>query len=1025
MKKLAALLALVLTCNLFTAFSVNAEDSGLHKSFDFEDMTAFSFWGKNDDYPDGANIPSPDSAFVIGGGNEVQYAKVDTEHGISFAHRGNNYIKYVFPSAVVGKASFSFDLRISTPLTDGDNWWIWNGYVSWDPEEFISGVYGESFKAGSWDDKGTVKAGTWHRVDLEIDGTESSSSVKVYLDGVYKGKRDFSRSLDTLLLKNNGNDKGFVYIDNIRVEYPQAGTAKMTASYVDTGSVYGPTTTESYIRMSDTLDRTIFDEDVLAGEVTETNLEDGTTRELEDVEIDIDTTSTKLKVIYNETLNNNCKYTIKIPSGLKGLFGETEVTTESVEFTTLRDGEFKYYSNNFNTMTATYEGYKSNALPSGFGGSDGTETWVGRVDYDHGVSYGTNGSKYMTFDFGSVINGTARYSFDLLVTGSMASGKGWYIWNGTPNWGNNSAGYMAHMDSQKFDIDWHTKKSDIEANKWYRVDLIITGTESSASIDFYFDGTKIGTYSNNKPLQVLGFMNNGRTNSDPWVFIDNVKAAYPASISDLITTEVAGATDVLADDTTFTNVHFSDYVTSTKFVNGSKVEVEETNLTTEETRKLENATGTLDSTGTLLKVTYGEKLNPNCKYTITVPNGFEGLTGGVKDNQTVEIKTFATPDVYETFDNYNVGDNLNTVSVSKDKNDSNAEIAVVDGAYGVGKAVSATSWGGNVKYTLPAIPRTGKMVFSWDWKRPESVAGATQLTFYDDLGQKTASHYVLEWAGGGISDGYTWGSFGTHENNTWAHYDIVIDYDKQQSTLYYNGEALRTNKEFWVKQFVFGADGKPNATQYIDNVHVRRYGENEVTTNLQGTMSTKMTKGRVDFKDAVDPTSIDVTIMGTVPFGVTLENVTPYGADVVFDEALEADEDYIVTIDAKSYSGEALENDQFTFTATDADTFEVTSVSVVNDDAEVTSAASWNKEADYDIKAVVNTTIAEGKEFQVIVAGYTTTGLVQVKAVTLTATGSGTYSADLGKVDMKGATTIKCFAIDKNMAPVMNKAKSF
>ena len=346
-----------------------------------------------------------------------------------------------------------------------------------------------------------------------------------------------------------------------------------------------------------------------------------------------------------------------------------------------------------------------------------------------------------------------------------------------------------------------------------------------------------------------------------------------------------------------------------------------------------------------------------------------------------------------------------------------------EGAYGVGKAVKKEN--SVLTYTLPELMKDGKLVVSFDYKKTADQTKDTGLEFGLD-GWNWA--WPINFTNGGYAnlDYNHLDGAPTFTPGEWNHYDVVFDYVSKVTELYQNGVKVAALSYCYnMKSFTFKSGGsQDNVASYsVDNIHVRFFDENQVTTDLEGAISANATGGRISFKDAVDPATIEdnVAIMsnsGLVEF--TLANVTPYGADIVFVDPLEKNIGYTLSISGvKSYSGETLSQDTFTFETVDM--FEVSSITISDGTAAVTSAASWNKEANYTVTANVKSTRTEPTEICVVVAGYTDTGLVQVQTVPMTVTGNGAYDENLGKLDMKGATKIKCFAVDSmsNLSPLM------
>lgn len=993
MKKLAALLAVILTCNLFVGFGASAEGS-VHYSNDLNDMSA-SQW--RDIMPTGFTFISDASTW---------YKIVDAEHGMSFGSKGGCRFKYDFGQTIIGKASFSFDVLVAGTTAGNHGWHIFANELNWDNGSSIIDIRNNNIGL-NWGSNGKqeIAPNTWHRVDLMITGTESSAAFDFYCDGVKKGTYTFNEALSALAFINNGNDAAWVFIDNIRAELPADGTNKMTAALVGNKTQVASVVDKSEIRFSDTLDQMEFADGTV--EVTETKLSDSTTRTFE-ADAALDYTATKLEITYNEALNNGCKYSIAVPAEVRGLSGET-CETQAVEFTTYADSELLHYTQDVSSMSTSQEW--NQIAPSGFEALS-SEMRYKVLDSEHGMSWGTSGSGRFKYTLPETL-GKMTFSFDMLLGGAFS--KGWYMLYDAGSTSVDRVVLTANNNSLA--VNWGDNKQTMESNTWHRVDLLINRTESASIIDVYFDGVKIGTRSADQAISYFGFYNDGRGNAaTDIVWLDNIRAEFPAGGSKITGALISGASGFAPTITTST-IRFSDTINSSTFTNGSKVEVTETNLATNAQRTLDGATAVLDSTGTKLIVTYNEKLKGNCKYSIAMPEGMAGLSGEkLAAGTTVEVTTKVDLDFYDNFEGYSDWQTMTSYTGSND-------FDRTDGAYGVGKAVKKEN--NTLTYTFPEFMKDGKLVVSFDYKKTADQTKDTGLEFGLD-GWNWA--WPINFTNGGYAnlDYKHLDGAPTFTPGEWNHYDVVFDYVSKATELYQNGVKVAALSYCYnMKSFAFKSDGNSDnrASYSVDNIHVRFFDENLVTTDLDGAISANATGGRISFKDAVDPATIEdnVAIMsdsGLVEF--TLANVTPYGADIVFADPLEKNTSYTLSISGvKSCSGETLSQDTFTFEAVDM--FEVSSITISDGTVTVTSAASWNKEADYTVTANVKSTRTEQTEICVVVAGYTDTGLVQVQPVTMTVTGNGAYDANLGKLDMKGATKIKCFAVDSmsNLSPLM------
>lgn len=999
MKKLAALLAVTLSCNLFVGFSAQAEntEATLHYSNNLDNMAIASYTER---------MPT---GFTLVGDASTNYKVLDEEHSVSFGTRGSNKIRYDFGQTIIGKASFSFDVLIDGALENGKGWYIFDNQPGWSQEVLLD-IQGTNLSA-HWGDcgKGNIGTNEWHRVDIIIDGTASSAKFDFYLDGNSMGKSfNLGRSISSLAFMHQANDKGWVYIDNIRAEIP-AGASQMTGKLLGNSKVKAEDTKVSQIRFSDTLDQTVFSEDSLPVEVTETNLATNETKTIANTVADLDVTATKLEVTYGKALSNGCKYEVTIPTTITGLSGETSAT-EKIEFTTYAEDELVHYVNDMDDETAAAWTSKR---PAGFvnplqnAGDQHNEVFFAKVDDEHGISFGSSGSSQYQYKFPKAIEGKASFSFDLYLNGSMS--KGWYAFVG-PYKDNVWDNLTLDVRETNFSFDWN-KKADMEVNKWYRVDMLLEGKDGKTKVDCYFDGKLVASKTYDREVDCISFMNQGRGNAETdRVYIDNIRAEVPAGGNEIKGELITSANDY-ANFISKSKIRLSDTIAKATFVNGSKVEVVEKDLATNKERKLANATGALEGTTTFV-VTYNEALKDNCTYTIKLPEGFTGLSGEkMAAEQTVVVTTKPSLEYFDNFESYADWEQMPSFG-------ENHDFDRTEGAYGTGKAVKKTN--NAIFYAMPEQMNKGKLVYSFDYKKFENQERETKIGFNlnnwdwnDAINFTNDGKIKIDW-----EEKET-----TFVPGTWNHYDIVWDLDTKVMTLYQNGDEVGTHACYPINKIKFMSNGDADnlAGYAVDNFHVRFFGENKVTTNLTGTISANTTVGKIAFKDAVDPDSISVMVIGDgAPVSVTIQNATPYGAEIVFDDGLEKDIEYFMTLDGvTSYSGEDFDCSDFTFVTSDV--FAVSSIEIESETTKVTKAADWDKNVNYTIVANVESTRTTETEITLVVAGYSATGMVQIKTVPVTVTGSATYYVSLGQLDMKGATTIKCFAIDSmtNLSPLM------
>ena len=349
------------TSNRFVVDNIRVQSEnvcGFANAVDFNEQKASESLWANAAYSYSDSIGG---VFVKNSDTGASYQKIDNEHETSYAMAGGAAFKYIFnrtfdtnnaavENAVTGKFKMSFDMynklngtevgRVLIQLNNSESYYDAGVVANF---RYSTSKYC-SIKNGSFTwDYSAYTPEIWHKVDLEFDAGESTTTVKLYLDGAYVGTKTYSMSLKSIgFFPDGSTSKCYTAIDNVKVSAmadEKALTAKALVSSIkdDAESVT--------IRYTGTLDRaSVNDEPQIS--VSEYDKDTGITRAV-DAYAEIDYTATRLNVYFNEKLNDNSELTITLPSELKGLFKE-DIATETVNITTKMSMD---YADNFESYS--------------------------------------------------------------------------------------------------------------------------------------------------------------------------------------------------------------------------------------------------------------------------------------------------------------------------------------------------------------------------------------------------------------------------------------------------------------------------------------------------------------------------------------------------------------------------------------------------------------------------------------------------------------------------------------------------
>lgn len=242
MKKLAKLMALIMMISTFSGFgalSANAEESPATEvtTYDFNDKTVSGhLWVGPEKCFDATATGAVFEGVSGESGNA--YWKVDDEHGVSLAMSGGAGLGFVFNrtfdgdgkavyNPVTGRVRYSFDVYAKMGDATSQAVLQFNQYT-YDWENCLIADFSPKNNSYSLPQtghgetkKGDFLAGTWYRVDLNIDAKADSATVDTYINGKYQSTRDIPQGIKSVWLSAKGIDVGAsnsMFIDNIRVE---------------------------------------------------------------------------------------------------------------------------------------------------------------------------------------------------------------------------------------------------------------------------------------------------------------------------------------------------------------------------------------------------------------------------------------------------------------------------------------------------------------------------------------------------------------------------------------------------------------------------------------------------------------------------------------------------------------------------------------------------------------------------------------------------------------------------------------
>lgn len=419
----------------------------------------------------------------------ASYQKIDDEHQTSYTMAGGASFKYVFnrtfdesnasvENAIVGKFKYSFDMFNKYANTSANGRvMIQLNTLGYDTENVLAFInYGASKYCGitsggtfTWDYK-PYTSDTWHDVDILFDASETSTKATLYIDNQLVGTKTFAYGLKSVCFSTANQSvgsKNYTAIDNIEVT-PIAEGSSVTATPVL--SEISADVESAAIKFSETVSRESVNSEPQVA-VSERNKDTGAVRTI-DAYAEIDYSGTKLNVFFNEKLDDNCEYTITIPSALTGLFGK-EISTESVTVTT--KAGMDYFDD--------FEKYSAGEVMKRFNNRAFTE---GNGFYGKGLK-STDALQRVRYVVPEAIVASATttdyiVSFDMNIPDSTK-----YVQFLV---GDNKSALQWRKDKGVL-VDW-TKVADFEDDKWHHYDVLFdydkSVSGSRANIYLYKDG---------------------------------------------------------------------------------------------------------------------------------------------------------------------------------------------------------------------------------------------------------------------------------------------------------------------------------------------------------------------------------------------------------------------------------------------------------------------------------------------------------------------------------------------------------
>lgn len=713
-----------------------------------------------------------------------------------------------------------------------------------------------------------------------------------------------------------------------------------------------------------------------------------------------------------------------------------EETTEPTETTAFS------HEMDFNSITPA--AWSSLAPDSNYWTVNGTQLFYQKLDDEHGVSlrFMKTASPKIAFNFPAAVSGEARISFDIYLEDSV---------NKTISLFTNAASWS---EMRFITIGGTTLRNDRTGNsigelstkQWHRIDIIITSkpdindaTKLSTYMDFYLDGKKDSAesisraYFGQKQVTGIGFLKDGGGDGTGDVYIDNFSASYPRG----------SETFKAAMNTDGTKITFNRTIARSTIPENA-VEVKAISLV-DGTEKNVAVTAEANVSATALDLIYAEPMeSSNYKYEYTLSDSIKGIFGETLANTSFEYTTDV--DYYQSLTDIAAGTVIPIIG----------RAGVYDGDWNLKDATKlnrvnfAKSWAGvdglviQQKRVLVTPKRltSGKYAISFDLYNQQSEMTYLTLGDMSSSGEDTSLLFfdLAKDKGDVINLGPDWNNpnkkIGTHAVRTWKHYDLVFNLGR-------NVEVWQDGTKLGEMAYTRGLDylffaGSDNG-RAIQNLHMRNLytddsgnvtNKNIVTTTLDGAVAAGTTTAKVTFRDPINPELItnqtfNLTNEDGDDIAVAVSDVTPYGATLTFATPLQKSVDYSLSIgNIKAYLGESLSKTSVDFSPVDM--HRVTDIYASVNDTKIESVSAWNNTDDIKITAALESTRGAG-EVYVVAAGYDAAGkMLGAGLATLEVNGSGSYSANLGKLDLTGAASIRYFAIDsmENMAPLTSSVIS-
>lgn len=653
------------------------------------------------------------------------------------------------------------------------------------------------------------------------------------------------------------------------------------------------------------------------------------------------------------------------------------------------------------------------------------------TDAEHGTSLSSVKDTGIYYDIiESLQNQPTMLSFELCASDITDSGL-FYVKSGintdNNNWWQNDALIIVKNGNLYFaDV---TNAVTIAKDEWVKVDLVMTPNGSSSDVDCYVNGDKVNTDPVSRaPLTKLAFWSKGRSSV---TYIDNIKIKTPftagtftaSPASKAFVPELYGNMLAVAFDGSVDKSTLDDTAVTVTAADGTPVEIDYTEWNVYATE---------------LKIYLTTALECAESYKVTLPQGVQSVYGDTLASSEITLST--TKEKLADFADFNNGMKPSRITVPQTETNA-AKFA--DGVMTLKVDDTSSNWC-DAYYNMPYEVTDGVVKVSFD-HYVEGVEGTDESA---DIDKRTnsflrfggvntfgAGMYWLE-AGAGVSlvPSINWVSTGLSKwtNKTWHHYDLIFDLDNKTFKLYMDGDlgTVATDKYATsLTQLTFGITGK--AKVQIDNLSVKYYDNlGEFKTDLSDSVDCAKETINVVFKDAVNETTLEnatlIDSKGNLIDTMEITSSSKYNAVFNIGTPLVENETYTFSLDGvTTVIGDVYADTDIIFTAVNK--FAVADVKISDGINTVDTAAAWDASKDYTITADVENTNAAESTVYVVVAGYADGVCVQCKIVPLTVAKSGTYTAPLGKVDMKNATKIKIFAFNSfdDLAPILVPAIAF